>query len=165
MYNNIGKAEDYIDALGTAYRYVLTNRENEMVTIREELQACRNMIVLLNEKYSSQLVLQSSVKEDQLDGMLIPGSLPAIAEYLVRNSIITMLEPFVIRLYMEEDYLTMETRLNDRLIAHAPSELAFARLQRSYSLYTELPLIKVKAYEQNYVKLPVLRIGEEIGVI
>lgn len=165
MYNNIGKAEDYIDSLGTAYRYVLTNRENEMVPIREELTACRNMIALLNEKYSSQLVLQSSVEEDDIDGMLIPGSLPVIAEYLVRNSIITMLEPFVIRLYMEEEYLTIETRLNDRLIAHAPTELAFARLQRSYSLYTELPLIKVKAYEQNYIKLPVLRIGEEIGGI
>lgn len=165
MYNNIGKAEDYIDSLGTAYRYVLTNRENEMVPIREELAACRNMIGLLNEKYSSRLMLQSSVEEDDIDGMLIPGSLPVVAEYLIRNSIITATEPFLIRLYMEEEYLTVETRLNDRLIAHAPSELAFARLQRSYSLYTELPLIRVKAYEQNYVKLPVLRIGEEIGEI
>ena len=165
MYNNIGKAEDYIDSLGTAYRYVLTNRDNEMVPIREELAACRNMIVLLNEKYSSLLQFESALEEDAIDGMLIPGSLPVVAEYLIRNSIISTREPFLIRLYREEEYLTVETRLNDRLIPHAPSELAFARLQRSYSLYTELPLIRVKAYEQNYVKLPVLRIGEEIGGI
>lgn len=165
MYRDIEKAEDYIDCLGTAYRYVLTNRENEMVSIREELEASRNMIRLLNEKYSGQLKLEFALIESEADGMLIPASLPVVVEYLVRNTIINTREPFVIKVYLEEGYLTVETNLNDRLTIHQPSELAFARLQRSYSLYTELPLIKVKAYQQNYVKLPILRVGEPIGAV
>lgn len=165
MYKDIEKAEDYIDCLGTAYRYVLTNRENEMVSIREELEASRNMIRLLNEKYSGQLKLELALIEREADGMLIPASLPVVVEYLVRNTIIDTRGPFVIKVYLEEGYLTVETNLNDRLTIHQPSELAFARLQRSYSLYTELPLIKVKAYQQNYVKLPILRVGEPIGAV
>ena len=165
MYKDIEKAEDYIDCLGTAYRYVLTNRENEMVSIREELEACKNMLRLLNEKYSGQLKLEFALIENETDGMLIPGSLPIVAEYLVRNTIINAHDPFVIKAYMEEGYLTIETNLNDRLTIHQPSALAFARLQRSYSLYTELPLIKVKAYQQNYVKLPILRVGEPTGAV
>ena len=165
MYRDVEKAEDYIDCLGTTYRYVLRNRENEIVTIGEELGACKNILRLLNEKYGGQLKLELSLPEIEEDAMLIPGSLPVIMEYLIRNSIINSKEPFIIRVYMEDDYLTVETRLNDRLIVHEPSHLAFARLQRSYSLYTERPLIKVKAYQQNYVKLPVLRIGEEMPAI
>jgi sensor histidine kinase YesM len=165
MYRDVEKAEDYIDALGTAYRYVLTNRENEMVTVAEELEAGRNILRLLNEKCAGQLKLESALGEAEMSAMLIPGSLPVIFESIVRNTIISGHEPFVIRLYMEEEYLAIETRLNDRLIAHQPSEQAFERLQRSYSLYTELPLIKVKAYHQNYIKLPVLRIGEAIGAL
>lgn len=165
MYKDVQKAEDYIDRLGTAYRYVLSNRENEMVSLHEEFQAGNNIVRLLNERYSGQLKFDSTLVEDETDGMLIPGSLPIVIEYLVRNSIIGSRDPFVIRAYMEEGYLTIETQLNDRLIVHEPTERAFARLQRSYSLYTELPLIKVKAYQQNYIKLPVLRIGVETGVI
>lgn len=165
MYKDIEKAEDYIDCLGTAYRYVLSNRENEIVSVREELEASGNMVRLLNEKYSGQLKLEYTFMQDEAEAMLIPGSLPIVVEYLVRNTIIDAREPFVIKAYMEEGYLTIETDLNDRLSVHQPSALAFARLQRSYSLYTELPLIKVKAYHQNYVKLPILRIGEPTGAI
>lgn len=165
MYKDVEKAEDYIDCLGTAYRYVLTNRENEMVPIHEELDACRNIIKLLNQRYGDQIRLECALSEKENGGMLIPGSLPLIIEYLVRNSIITGREPFVIRLYAEDDYLTLETDLNDRLLVHEASETAFAGLQRSYSLYTGLPLIKVKAYQQNFIKLPVLRIGEEIATV
>ena len=163
MYRDVEKAEDYIDWLGSAYRYVLTNRQNEMVTIREEFEAAKNIIRLLNEKYGGQLILESNLNEAELAGMLIPGSLPVIIESLVRNTIITRFEPFIIRCYREEDYLTIETKLNDRLMRHQPSEEAFGRLQRSYAIYTELPLIKVKAYTENYIKLPVIRVMEEMG--
>jgi hypothetical protein len=96
--------------------------------------------------------------------MLIPGSLPIIIESLIRNTIIARWEPFVINCYREDDYLTIESKLNDRLILHEASEQAFSRLQRSYSLFTDQPLVKVKAYEQNYIKLPVIRISEQIAL-
>jgi len=165
MHRDVERAEEYIDCLGSAYRYVLTNRQNELVTIGSELAAARNILRLLNEKYGDQLILDSSLKQDELEGMLIPGSLPVILESLVRNTIIAKYEPFVILCYQEEDYLTIESKLNDRLILHQVSEDAFARLQRSYSIFTDRPLIKVKAYEQNYIKLPVIRVTEEIGII
>ena len=136
-----------------------------MVPLRDELEASRNMLRLLNEKYSGQLRLEFTLVEKEMDGMLIPGSLPIVVEYLVRNTIINAREPFVIKAYMEEGYLTIETNLNDRLTIHQPSHSAFARLQRSYSLYTEMPLIKVKAYQQNYLKLPILRVGEPMGAV
>jgi hypothetical protein len=47
---------------------------------------------------------------------------------------------------------------------HPSSDLALTRLQKSYSLYSDLPLIKVKAYQENYVKLPVIRVTEEIAL-
>src|SRR6476620_2870409 len=96
--------------------------------------------------------------------MLIPGSLPVILEGMIRNTIITRFEPFIIRCYVEDDYITIQSKLNDKLMLHPSSEIALARLQKSYSLYSDLPLIKVKAYQENYVKLPVIRVAEEIGL-
>jgi sensor histidine kinase YesM len=164
MYRDVEKCEEYIDCLGSAYRYVLTNRQNELVTIQSEWEAAKNIVRLLNEQYGGQLILKSDLDKNDLNAMLIPGSLPIILESLVRNTIITRWEPFVINCYREDDYLTIESKLNDRLILHDPSEDAFSRLQRSYSLFTDQPLIKVKAYEQNYIKLPVIRVSEQIEI-
>ena len=164
MYRDVEQAEDYIDCLASAYRYVLSNRQQELVSIETELEAARILVKLLNEKYHGQLKFESALEKDELDAMLIPGSLPVIIESLIRNTIITRFEPFVIRCYVEDDYITIQSNLNDRLILHPSSELALTRLQKSYSLYSDLPLIKVKAYQENYVKLPVIHVAEEIGL-
>lgn len=162
MYRDIDQAEEYIDCLASAYRYVLTNRQEELVPISIELNAARNLIRLLNEKYFGQLRLESALDEDELQAMLIPGSLPVIIESMVRNTIVSRFEPLIIRCYLEDDYITLQSKLNDRLIQHPNSDLSLARLQRSYALYSEQPMIRVKAYEENYIKLPVIRVAEEI---
>jgi sensor histidine kinase YesM len=164
MYRDVEQAEDYIDCLASAYRYVLSNRQQELVSVAIELEAARIMVRLLNEKYHGQLRFEPALENDELNAMLIPGSLPVIIESMVRNTIVTRFEPFVIRCYVEDDYITIQSKLNDRLVPHPSSELALTRLQKSYSLYSDLPLIKVKAYQENYVKLPVINVAEEIAI-
>ena len=95
--------------------------------------------------------------------MLIPGSLPVVIESIVRNTIVSRFEPLIIRCYLEDDYITLQARLNDRLTQHPGSSIALARLQKSYSLYSDHPMINVKAYEENYIKIPAIRM-EIMGV-
>jgi sensor histidine kinase YesM len=155
-------AEEYIDYLASAYRYVLSNRQQELISLQAEIEAARNIIRLLNEKYFGQLKLEISVSEDDLKFQLIPGSLPIAIESIVRNTIISNQEPLIIRCYVEDDeYLVLQSKLNDRLVQHTESTAGLSRLQKSYTLYSERPLIQVKAYEENYIKLPVLRLAEE----
>jgi Histidine kinase len=163
MYRDVEQAEEYIDCLANAYRYVLTNRQEELVSVEIELEAARNLLVLLNEQYHGKLRFESSLHPDELNSMLIPGTLPVIIESLVRNTIISRFEPLIIRCYLEDEYITVESKLNDRLVVDGNSEIALARLQRSYALYSDLPMIKVKAYDENYIKLPVIRVAEEIA--
>jgi LytS/YehU family sensor histidine kinase len=155
-------AEEYIDYLASAYRYVLSNRQQELISLQAEIDAAKNIVRLLNEKYFGQIRLEISVSPADLNFQLIPGSLPVVIESIVRNTIISNLEPLTIRCYIEdEEYLILQSKLNDRLVKHAESTTALARLQKSYTLYSEKPLIQVKAYEENYIKLPVLRLAEE----
>ena len=164
IYRDVEQAEEYIDCLASAYRYVLSNRQQELVPLSLELDAAKNLVRLLNEKHFGQLRFESSLDPDELRATLIPGSLPVIIESLVRNTIVSRFEPMIIRCYLEDDYITIQSKLNDRLIANPNAELALSRLQKSYSLYSDQPMIKVKAYEENYIKLPVIRVAEEITI-
>jgi hypothetical protein len=164
IYRDVEQAEEYIDCLASAYRYVLTNRQQELVPVAVELDAARNLVRLLNEKHFGQLRFESTLEPDQLKATLIPGSLPVIIESLVRSTIVSRFEPMIIRCYLEDDYITIQSQLNDRLIQNPNAELALSRLQKSYSLYSDQPMIKVKAYEENYIKLPVIHVAEELTI-
>jgi LytS/YehU family sensor histidine kinase len=163
MYRNAEKAEEYIDWLAGAYRYVLTNRQREFLPLRSEIEAGMNIVNLLNEKYHSRILCDFKVTRAEEALQLIPGSIPIVLEHVIRNTIISHHEKLIIRCYLEDDeYFTIQSKLNDRLIPHAESSMALKRLQKSYGLYSNLPLIQVKAYEENYIKLPVLRVAEEV---
>lgn len=164
IYRDVEQAEEYIDCLASAYRYVLTNRQKELVPLAIELDAAKNLVRLLNEKHFGQLKFESTLDPDELKATLIPGSLPVIIESLVRSTIVSRFEPMIIRCYLEDDYITIQSKLNDRLIPNPNTELALSRLQKSYSLYSDQPMIKVKAYEENYIKLPVIRVAEELTI-
>jgi LytS/YehU family sensor histidine kinase len=155
-------AEEYIDYLASAYRYVLSNRQRELIDLSHEAEAAKTIVRLLNERYTGLIKLHCSPSDKESKLCLIPGSLPVVIEYIIRNTIISYQEPFAINCFIEEDeYLVIQSKLNDRLIKHTESALAFERLKKSYSLYSEKPLIQVKAYEENYIKLPLLRIAED----
>lgn len=162
MHKRNSDAEEYIDYLASAYRYVLSNRQRELISLQAELNAGKTIIRLLNEKHFNQIKFDVEIDAADLHLQLIPGSLPVALESIVRNTIIANHEPLVIRCYLEDnEYLVLQSRLNDRLIPHRESMAALLRLQKSYTLYSEQPLIQVKAYEENYIKLPVLRLAEE----
>jgi sensor histidine kinase YesM len=161
MYRDIEKAEEYIDCLASSYRYILTHRTEELVPLDVEVAAGKNMIMLLNERHYGIITLNINFSTDR-DNMLIPGSLPLIFETVIRNSIVSRFEPFTINCFIEDDYITVQSKLNDKLNPHPASDYAFAKLQRSYTRFTDLPLIKVKAYQENYIKLPIIKVAEEL---
>jgi hypothetical protein len=70
----------------------------------------------------------------------------------------------VIRLYLEEgdEYLVLQHTLNDRLLLHRDSLLAYDRLKRSYSFFSENPFVQVKAGKENYIKFPLVQIADEV---
>ncbi|MBN8650391.1 MAG: histidine kinase [Cytophagales bacterium] len=162
LQHNVDEAEEQIDYLAGIYRYGLINRHKELISLEEELQAAEHLIKLLNYKHR-QLNLLNAVR-DTRNIQLIPGSLLVTIDSIVRNTLISKESPLVIRLYLEEgdEYLVLQHTLNDRLLLHRDSLLAYDRLKRSYSFFSENPFVQVKAGKENYIKFPLVQIADEV---
>ena len=161
IHHNADLAEEQIDYLAGIYRYSLVNRHKELVSLKEELLAADTLVHLLNFKNQRQLSLD--VKVDTANEIhLIPGSLIVTIDGIVRNTLISVQTPLIIHLYLEEedDYLVLQHTLNDKLMLHAESLIAFAGLQRSYSFFAEKPFMQVKAGRENYIKFPLVRLQQ-----
>jgi Histidine kinase len=161
IHHNTDAAEEQIDSLAGIYRYSLVNRQQELITLEEEIAAAHNLMHLLNFKYRDCIYLQIDVP-GRSEINLVPGSLLITIDSIVRNTLISPTSPLIIKLYIEEDddYLVVQHGLNNRLIEHAGSMQAFMRLQRSYLFFSDQPFVQVKAGHENFIKFPLVRIGQ-----
>jgi len=164
LYHDIQGTEEQIDLLAGVYRYQLMNRDKELVKLSDELQALENLASLLNYKHPQQIKLSSKLNLTD-EAYVVPGSLLAAVDTVIRNTLLSRFTPLKFSLYLDEDgYLVLQHKLNDKLIRHEESLQSFARIQRVYSFFSDIPFVQVKAYGENYIKFPIIKISEKINV-
>ncbi len=152
------KAEDYIDHLALAYRYILGNQHNETAFVKEEIEATTNLLALYNVKYKG--LIQLEIKTTQTLDTVIPSSIPLLVDEIIKSTIISEVQPLVIVLGKEDNYLTLSYKKNNRLRKNNHELLTFERLHKAYSYYTDAPLVKVFGYGKAYYKIPLLNVTE-----
>ena len=164
LHSNLDGAEEQIDFLAGIYRYQLMHRNQELVTLSDELHALDLLLQLLNHKHRNLIHLYKDVSNVD-DFYLIPGSLLVSFDTIVRNTLIGERNPLTLRLYSEEDgYLVVQHKINDRLITHQNSLQAFVHLQRAYLFFSDRPFVQVKADQENYIKFPLVKVAEEKSI-
>lgn len=159
-------AEDYIDHMSSAYRYILSNKQNEFVDLRDDLKAVNNLLYLLNLRNHQNINFITDIKDDEMLRQVIPGTLPGLVEYIIRKTIINDNQPLEIICFIENDgYLNLKYQANERL--YFPDEGAdiVEKLQHSYAYFSDKPVVKVDAFGESYIKIPALELSnEEIAI-
>lgn len=163
IYEDAETAELYIDRLSAVYRYLLTNRQTELTELKKEIKTAEHIIYLLNDKHFNNIYFTSSIGGDE-PIRLIPGTLPFLVESIIRNTIVTPKNPLKIHLDKTDDYLILECVLNEKLTNDNRMNAIFESIQQSYTYFSEMPLINVKAEKMNYIKIPLLKVEEEVAV-
>lgn len=160
-------AEDFVDRLSVAYRYILTNRQNEVVSVAEELRAVKNLLWLLNVRHDNQIEFISSISEDDESRKIVPGTLTSILEMIVRQTIINSNQNLTMGCTLEPDngYFTIQYKSNDRLVPGHENKEIISKLEKTYSFLSDKPVVQVEAYGESYLKIPVLEeIRDEVVV-
>jgi hypothetical protein len=161
LHQHTNEAEEQIDLLADVYRYQLVHRKKELVPLPDEFKALHALCQLLNHRYKQQIKITYEAT-DWNNHHAVPGSLLVAFDAIVRNTLISTDAPLEVKIYSEgDDYLVMQHTIFDKLALHQESLQNFARLQRSYSFFSDQPFVQVKADRENYVKFPLIRLTEE----
>ena len=163
IHRDVEESEDYIDHLSSVYRYILSHRKVELSTLQQEIMAARNIMHLLNYQFNGQISMTVNTRNGLGESPVVPGTLPNLLEMIVRTTIINKFRPLAIELLLEEQdgYLVVQHELNDRLGKHTFMNTTFETIQKTYSFYSDKPVVCVKAYDFSYIKIPLLEQAEE----
>jgi len=151
-------ADKYIQKLSHVYRSVLDSRHEDLSEMKSELTIAESIIYLYNQQHNGCIRWTPAADEANTEAYLLPGSMMIVMEWIISSNMSNQHRPLSILAKIEEDYLTIEYTLWERLMPPAESKEKMMELLQSFEHFTERPLLIVKADDKGFIKLPLLKL-------
>ncbi|MBX3240035.1 MAG: histidine kinase [Chitinophagaceae bacterium] len=150
-------AGEFLDGLSKIYRYILNNREKELVSLADEVQFSETYIKLQKTRFENALQVNVNIREEYLDTKIAPVTMQNLLENAIKHNIVTEDEPLMIDIYTnEENQLVVKNNLNKKPFVETSNRQGLKSLQSLYSYFSERG-IEIASTEQYFiVKVPLL---------
>jgi hypothetical protein len=158
IYKKDRSAEKYIQKLSHVYRSVLDSRHEDLSEVASELLIAESIVYLYNQQHGGNIQWVAEPGPASAEAYLLPGSMMIVLEWVIGSNMINAQRPLKITAATEEDYLTIEYTLWEKLMPAAESKDKIMELLQSFTYFTERPLLIVKADDRGFVKVPLLKL-------
>lgn len=153
---NPSQAQKFTASMSKIYRYVLEQKDKELVTIEDEIEFAKTYCGLLKTRFEDSVNFIFDVKEDDLRRFVVPLSLQLLLENCIKHNLATSSKPLLIRIFTESDTLCIENNLQIREQIKESAGIGLANIVQRYSLLTKKNVFIEKSEDYFKVKLPIL---------
>lgn len=150
------QAQKFTASMSKIYRYVLEQKDKELVTIEDEIEFAKTYCGLLKTRFEDSVNFIFDVKEDYLRKFVVPLSLQLLLENCIKHNLATSSKPLLIRIFTEGDTLCIENNLQIREQIKESAGIGLANIVQRYSLLTKKNVFIEKSEDYFKVKLPIL---------
>jgi LytS/YehU family sensor histidine kinase len=134
--SNPAQASTFVHKLSGVYRYLLQSNEQDLITVREELNFLRSYLHLLHTRFGPALQYQINVEEAVVQYLIPPITLQLLVENAVKHNIVAADKPLRIEVYNEGDQLLVKNNLQKRKIPVASNQVGLRNIFAKYQLLT-----------------------------
>ncbi len=149
-------ASKFTTSLSKVYRYVLEQKNKELVTLEEELEFARVYLSLLTTRFENSLECSLPIELKNPEVKVVPLSLQLLLENAVKHNQITEQNKLVISIYEQDDYLIVSNNLQPKNILKQSTGLGLKNIQERYALFTDASVLIDKTTDEFRVGIPLL---------
>ena len=153
---NPAQAEKFTTKLSKVYRYVLEQRNKDLVPITEELKFAKTYMQLLEMRFEDAVKfnIPDSISNDELK--IVPLSLQLLLENAVKHNVVSSSKPLTINIYEEDNYLIIENNINPKEAIGKSTKVGLQNIADRYGLITDKG-VKIENNNKTFkVSLPLL---------
>ena len=149
-------AQKFTTSLSKIYRYVLEQKDKELVTVEEELSFAVLYMNLLKMRFENSIQYEVPERLSSPDGKVVPLSLQLLLENTIKHNIVSENKPLHIRIYEEDGYLNVENDYQKKEVLKARKGVGLQNIADRYALITQREVFVEQNPEVFRVKLPIL---------
>ena len=156
VYQNQDKAVDFINELSKVYRYVLDNKNSELVTLYEEIDFIRNYIYLLKIRFENSVSFSLDIEEENKLRYLPPMCLQMLVENTIQHNEASQENPLKVNIYSKNNTLIIENNIQLRTDNLNSTKTGLKNIQSRYSYFTDKKVVISNNGETFKVMLPLI---------
>lgn len=153
---NPEQAQKFTTSMSKIYRYVLEQKDKEMVHVEDEVEFAKIYCNLLKTRFEDSVNFIFDINTDDLQRFVVPLSLQLLLENCIKHNFATSNKPLNIRIFTEGKFLCIENNLQHRGQLKESAGIGLANIVQRYALLTKENVFIEKSEESFKVKIPIL---------
>jgi len=151
---NPDKAIDFVKKLSEVYRYVLDQKDHELVGLDTELKFLESYVFLQKIRFGTNLDVQIEV--NPMNYKVIPLSVQMLVENAIKHNEISDKKPLQIRVFSSDDqYLTVENQLQKKTGSEGTGS-GIQNIRDRYEFFTDRKVILSFNSERFRISIPLI---------
>ncbi len=148
-------AEKFSEQLSKVYRYVLENKDNELVDLHTELNFLDAYIFLLNIRFVNKLNVNINIPENRRGDLIIPMAMQLLIENAIKHNTMSKSEPLNINIFIDENnMLNIVNNLQERPSQLVSTGVGLKNIQNRYLLLNNTQPVFEKTETHFIAKVP-----------
>lgn len=153
---NPEQAQKFTTSMSKIYRYVLEQKDKEMVKVEDEIEFAKIYCNLLKTRFEDSVNFDFQIDDDDLQKFVVPLSLQLLLENCIKHNFATSPKPLNIRIFTEGKFLCIENNLQVREQLKESAGIGLANIVQRYALLTKENVFIEKSEQTFKVKIPIL---------
>ncbi len=153
---NPDNAQRFTTSLSKIYRYVLEQKDKELVSVEEELAFAKTYMNLLKMRFENSLFYELPTSILNPEAKVVPLSLQLLLENTVKHNVVSEQKPLHIRIYIEGNYLAIQNDYQKKEVLQERKGVGLQNIINRYGIITNRKVL-IEQNEQTFtVKIPIL---------
>jgi hypothetical protein len=149
-------AERFTTKLSKVYRYVLEQKNKDLIDLDEELQFAKTYMELLKMRFEEAVIFDIPEKASNSDLKIIPLSLQLLLENTIKHNVVSEENPLTVKIVEDSGYLVITNNYSPKAILEKGTKVGLKNIIDRYNLITLKKVFVEKTGEKFTVKLPLL---------
>ena len=150
------KATIFVHKLSDVYRYVLEQRENELVPLKDDLKFLEDYIFLQKIRFGNNMQVENKMELD-LNRLVIPLSLQMLVENAIKHNEVSKDHPLVIEITSTGNgHVIVKNKLQRREVSGPTLGTGLENLRKQLAWFSDDPLLVQEETDAFIVRMPTL---------
>ncbi|MCV9388242.1 sensor histidine kinase [Reichenbachiella ulvae] len=156
-------AIDFTQTLSDVYRYILHNKERELVPLCEEMEFCQSYVFLLKKRFPENFEVSFNIPKTKRHLYIAPLTLQMLLENAIKHNAITKGSPLRVEVKVDENnLLEIRNNLQTKHSLEISTKTGLENIKKRYQLLGQRAINVVKTEKDFIVQVPLIELISEV---
>lgn len=156
VHENQNKAVEFIRKMSDVYRYVLDQRDEELVPLDDELKFFNSYTYLQQIRFGDNLKVEVTRNGD---GMLPPVAMQLLLENAIKHNVVSEARPLTVMVDIQPDVVSIKNNIQEKLSKDSTG-IGLNNLVARYEFLTDRKVVINNDTKTFEVRLPLLKLNK-----